>query len=65
MPKISNPVSGSTSIGTANSAAEHMSPKTSTSGLTNTVTVSSNLDEPTTTTTTSNPTEGSTPHAEQ
>ena len=64
MPKISNPVSGSTSTVTASSAAEHMSPKISTSGLTNTVTVSSNLGEPTTTTTTSNPTEGSTPHAE-
>ena len=64
MPKISNPVSGSTSTVTASSAAEYMSPKTSTSGLTNTVTVSSNLGEPTTTTTTCNPTEGSTPHVE-
>ena len=64
MPGISNPVSGSTSTVTANNAAEHMSPKTSTSGLTNTVTVSSNLGEPTTTTTTCSPTEGSTPHAE-
>ena len=41
-----------------------MSPKTSTSGSTNTVTDNSNLGEPTPTTTTFNPTEGSTPHAE-
>ena len=64
MPRISNPVSGSTSTVTVSSATEYMSPKTSTSGSTNTVTVSSNLGETTPTSTTSNPTEGSTPHAE-
>ena len=64
IPKISNPVSVSTSTVTASSAAEHMSPKTTTSGLTNIVTVSSNLGEPTTTTTSLNSSEGSTPHAE-
>ena len=64
MPRISNPVSGSTSTVTASCATEYMSPKTSTSGSINTVTVSSNLGEPTPTTTTSNPTEDSTPHAE-
>ena len=41
-----------------------MSPNTSTSGSTNTVTVSSTLGEETPTSTTSNPTKGSTPHAE-
>ena len=61
VPKLSNPVSGSTSTVTASSAAEHMSPETSTSGLTNTVT--SNLGESTPTTITPNPTEGSTPYA--
>ena len=64
MPRISNPISGSTSTVTASSAAEHMSPKISTSGSTNTGTVSSNLGEPTPTTTTFNPTEGSSPHVE-
>ena len=62
MPRISNPVSGLTSTVTASSTAEHMSPKTSILGLTNSV-VSSKLGE-LTTTTTSNPTEGYTPHAE-
>ena len=64
MPRISNPVSGSTSTVTVSSTTEHMSHKTSTSGSANTVTVSSNLGEATPTSTTSNPTEGSTPHAE-
>ena len=64
MPRISNPVSGSTSTVTVNSFTEFMSPNTSTSGTTNTVTVSSTLGEETPTSTTSNPPEGSTPHAE-
>ena len=40
MPRISSPVSGSTSTVTASSATEFMSPKTSTSCSINTVTVS-------------------------
>ena len=64
MPRISNPVSGSTSTVTVNSFTEYMAPNTSPSGSTNTVTVSSTLGEETPTSTTSNPTEGSTPHAE-
>ena len=64
MPRISNPVSGSTSTVTISSSTEYMSPNTSTSGSTNTVTVSSTLGEETPTSTTSNPTEGSTSHAE-
>ena len=64
MCRISNPISGLTSTVTASSAAEHMSPQTSTSGLTNTVTVRSNLGEPTLPTTTSNPTQGFSSHVE-
>ena len=64
MPRISNPVSGSTSIVTVNSSTECMSPNTLTSGSTNTVTVSSTLGEETPTTITSNQTEGSTSHVE-
>ena len=64
MPKVSNPVSGSTSTVTVNSFTEYMSPNTSTSGATSTVIVSSTLGEETPTSTTSNPTKGSTPHAE-
>ena len=64
MPRISNPLSGLTSTVTESSATDYMSPRTSTSGSTNTVTVISNLGEPTITTTTFNSTEDSTPHAE-
>ena len=64
MPKISNPVSGLISTVTVNSSTEYMSPNTSPSGSTNTVAVSSTLGEETPTSATSNPTEGSTPHAE-
>ena len=49
---------------TVSSATEYMSPKTSTSGSTNTVTISSNLGEVTPTSTTPNPTESSIPYAE-
>ena len=54
MPRISNPVSGSTSTVTISSSTEYMSPNTSNSGSTNTVTVSSTLGEETPTSTTSN-----------
>ena len=64
MPKISNPVSESTSTVTVNSFTEYMSPNTLTSGSINAVTVSSTLGEETPTTITSNSTEGSTSHAE-
>ena len=48
MPKISNPVSRSTTTVTVNSSTGYMSPNISTSGSTNTVTVSSTLGEETT-----------------
>ena len=61
MPKFSNPDSGSTSTVTVNSSTEYMSPNTSTSGSINAVTLSSTLGEETPTSTTFNPTKGSTP----
>ena len=64
MPKISNPVSRSTTTLTVNSSTGYMSPNISTSGSTYTVTVSSTLDEETPTSTITNLPEGSTPHTE-
>ena len=61
MLRISNPVSGSTSTVTVNSAIQCMSSNTSSSNSTNAVIVNSTLGE---VTPTSNPTEGSTPYAE-